>query len=365
MRKCWIGALALAMSVVLLSGCSDGTGTAKSDEGSAGESLDQESPSGQFKASDYVTLGEYKGLQVNVALPEEYDEAAVEIQTKQLYFSYVTAEEGITDRPVELLDMTNIDYEGKKDGVAFEGGTAKGANLLIGSGQFIDGFEDGLIGVMPGETVDLNLTFPENYGSEELAGQDVVFTVTVNYIPQMEDASVEGIGIADVKTVDELRAYVDRSLKEKAQSAYQAEVQNAVMEQIIGTSTFEEFPADLLNENREICAQILDREASNYGVDAQSYVGMFGMDYESVLDERTEWYTQMLLVMHAIAEKENMKISDSDLDARLEETAKAMNVTVDGLMVNGLTREDYRDSFLQEEVLKYLVDNVVNTADNT
>ena len=131
-----------------------------------------------YNALDYVTLGEYKGLTVQdqpVEVTEEQIDSEVEY-----YIQLADALESVTEGTVEEGDTANIDYEGKLNGEAFDGGTAKGYDLIIGSDSFIDGFEDGLIGVAVGETVDLPLTFPENYGNEELAGQDVVFTVTVN-----------------------------------------------------------------------------------------------------------------------------------------------------------------------------------------
>lgn len=347
MKKRWIGALALTMSVVLLCGCGKDSGSASSESGDDTQS--------------YVTLGEYKGLEL-AAAKAEYDDADVEIETKQYYFYYLKAEEGITDRPVELLDMTNIDYEGKKDGVAFEGGTAQGANLLIGSGQFIDGFEEGLIGVMPGETVDLNLTFPEYYGNSDLAGQDVVFTVTVNFIPEMEDERVEELGLTDVTTVDELREYVRNSLETQAESEYLTAVESEVMSLIMEDAVFAELPAEMIAENRETYAEWLDSMASSYGMTGQDYVEMYGMDYESTLDEYAEQYTKSLLVVRAIADNEGLNLSEEDLDARMEEYAESAGTTVDDLLVNGLTREDYRESFLYEDVLNFLVDNSAGKA---
>lgn len=351
MRKRWIGALALAMSAALLCGC----GAQKNGSG-------ENSSSGEFQASDYVTLGEYKGLKIDVMPAEQYDDEEIEIQTKQFYFNYVNEQEGITDRPVELLDMTNIDYEGKKDGVPFEGGTAKGALLLIGSGQFIAGFEDGLVGVMPGETVELPLKFPEGYGNSDLAGQDVVFTVTVNFIPEMKDEKVETLGIPDVKTLEQLRKYVKDSLDARAQSEYQSAAGDAVLEQLRESCEFAELPEDMLRENREAYASWLDQMAAGYGMDAESYVKMYNLDYESALDDYAEQYTKEILIMQAIADREGLNLSDEDLDARLETYAKSGGITVDELLVNGLTKEEYRESFLYDDVLNYLVTNAVNTA---
>ena len=124
----------------------------------------------------YVELGDYMGVKVDTK-SDDFKQIENSLISSDVanYDLYVVKKEG----KVEKGETVNIDYEGKKDGVAFEGGTAKGYNLTIGSGQFIDGFEDGLIGKEVGTTVDLNLTFPENYGNEELNGADVVFTVKI------------------------------------------------------------------------------------------------------------------------------------------------------------------------------------------
>lgn len=158
---------------------SEVTGTTASDEETERTDLKD------IKVEDYVTLGEYKNIAVTVSAQAQVEDSDVDSNALQLYNSKVTAANGgIMDRAAEDGDTVNIDYEGKKDDVAFQGGTAQNQSLTLGSNSFIDGFEDGLIGVKPGETVDLNLTFPENYQSTELAGAEVVFTVTVNFIYQ-------------------------------------------------------------------------------------------------------------------------------------------------------------------------------------
>ena len=154
-----------------------------------------------------VVLGEYKGLKLEAEKSEVTDEM-VESSLKSA-FSMNPLMKEVTDRAVQEGDTANIDYEGKfaDTKVAFDGGTAQGYDLKIGSGSFIDGFEDGLIGVGIGETVDLNLTFPENYGSEDLAGKDVIFTVKVNSIKvadtEPSDEWVKSLGLEDASTLDE------------------------------------------------------------------------------------------------------------------------------------------------------------------
>ncbi len=333
MKKRWMMVPVLALGAALL--CSCGKKDSKTDYG------------------NYVTLGDYKNLSVT-AQQTEFTDEDIEIQTKQMYFYYVQAQDGVKDRPVQNLDMTNIDYEGKKDGVAFEGGTAQGATLLIGSDSFIDGFEEGLIGVMPGETVDLNLTFPDGYQNEELAGQQVVFTVTVNFIPEMEDEHVSELNVEGVDTVDELRTYVRERLEDQARSAYLDALGSEIMTQIIADAQFEELPKELLEENRQTYLDWLEDVASEYGMTAEDYLKMYGMDYESTLDQYAEEYTKEILVVHAIADKEGLNISDEALEARLEEFARDKGVAVDELMVGDLTLEDYKESFLYEDVVTFL-----------
>ena len=185
-----------------------------------------------MKVEKYVTLGEYTGISLSIeALEVDNDEW--DTLVNNVYQGSITAEAGgIKDRQVAIGDTVNIDYIGTQEGVAFSGGTAEGSLLEIGSGQFIDGFEDGLVGVMPGETVDLNLTFPEAYGNTELAGQAVVFTVTVNFImpTDLQDDVVASFEADEFGNVEELRQYVYDYLEETNKYTYTTSVENGVLE---------------------------------------------------------------------------------------------------------------------------------------
>ena len=367
MKKRLVSAMCLALGIALMSGCSKDQAAQESSADSAQESTQGEAQAsggktgllaeGQ-KASDFVTLGEYKGLTITAKEPEAYTDEEYDIQTKQIYFNYVDETDGIKDRPVQLYDMTNIDYEGKKDGVAFEGGTAQGATLLIGSHSFIDGFEDGLIGVMPGKTVDLNLKFPDYYpNSAELAGQEVVFTVTVNFIPEMKDERVPEIGALDVSTVEELRAFVKEGMDEQAQENYLQEAQDEIWTQLMENVVFEEFPEELTAKSRENYAGILDQMAASWGIDAETYAQMMGMSYEDMLAQYAEGYAKQLLIIQAIADAENLNLSEEALTARINAYAESAGLTEADLLANGLTNEDFRQSFLYEDVMSFLVEN--------
>ena len=201
----------LILSLILsLTGCGGTGGSAGNAGGAAAASQSENSALDTADLSKLVTLGQYKNLELSVNSAKVTQED-IDAQIENALSSEAEQVE-VTNRAVKEGDIVNIDYEGKKDGVAFDGGTAQGYDLTIGSGTFIDGFEDGLIGAKIGDTLDLNLTFPENYGAAELAGQDVVFTVKVNSIkeeklPELTDELAKKIN-PEVKNVDEFKAYI-------------------------------------------------------------------------------------------------------------------------------------------------------------
>lgn len=200
----------------------------------------------QLNAADYVDVCDYSSIPVEEAAPSVSDDYRDYYIQYQLSNSATTEKE--TDRDdVEDGDIVNIDYTGKIDGKEFDGGSATGYDLTIGSGSFIDGFEDGLIGHKVGETVDLNLKFPDDYSNSDVAGKDVVFTVTINSIstkvtPELTDEWVQGRNIAGVTTVAEYQDYVYNQLLEQAQQTYDNDVQSAVGQYVLDNSTFKKDP---------------------------------------------------------------------------------------------------------------------------
>ena len=197
MKKNTLKFLAIAAaSVLALGACSNGQGQDPAASPSSGPSSGATDPAAtgylasvlDYDMTQYVTIGDYRNLELgyeNVALSEE-EKTSEYVGFLAEFSGQIEGSEGVKDRPVEFGDVVCLDYCGKKDGVAFEGGTATGYLLGIGSNTFIPGFEDGLIGWMPGEEQDLPISFPENYGNADLAGQAVVFTCTVQYIVDPE-----------------------------------------------------------------------------------------------------------------------------------------------------------------------------------
>lgn len=349
MKKKFAGMIAALAAAVLMAGC--------------GSDVDPSKPLNQMKVDKYVTLGDYSSFEVTVDVIGVDEEDLKEVMSNT-YINYVTPEHGgITDRAVATGDTVFIDYEGKKDGVAFAGGTAQNATLAIGSGQFIDGFEAGLVGVMPGETVDLNLSFPENYGNTELAGAPVVFTVTVRCIQpvwveetDMEDAVVETMPFNGVDTVAEFHQYAYDYLY----SEYEYDVQSGIIDILMERCEFKELPEEKLESYRKMWSQVLEMYAYSYQLTLEQYAAYFyGSSSQSVVNQYAEEYLKQDLMLQAIANREGLKISDEELETRLQEDAEAEGyASVEEYVGNG-DREDYRNDYMNEKVLEYLMEKTV------
>lgn len=345
MRKKFAGLAALLAAAVLMTGCG---------------SNDADKPLDQMKVDKYVKVGDYGSFEVSLD-KVGVDEEELKALMSSNYIAYVTPEHGgILDRAVAEGDTVLIDYEGKKDGVAFAGGTAQDAHLTIGSNQFIDGFEDGLVGVMPGETVDLDLKFPDGYGNTELAGQAVVFTVTVKCIlPQevteenMEDAVVASMAMEGVSTVADFR----QAAYDYLYSEYEYDVQNAVIELLMDRCEFKELPEEPLENYRQMWSQVLTAYARRFQMTLEQYaVNIFGSDSQSLINQYAERYFKQDLMLQAIANQEGLKISDEELQAKLQEEAEAAGFATAEEYVGEASAEDYRNDYMNEKVMDYLLE---------
>ena len=315
-----------------------------------------------INVADYVTLGEYKGIEVSVDAPVVTDEYLDSYIDYVLQSNMVTTE--ITDRPVEEGDIVNIDYEGKIDGVAFDGGTAQGYDLTIGSGTFIDGFEDGLIGAETGETVDVNVTFPENYQGEEVAGKDAVFTVTVNSIsvetlPELTDEFVQGLDVG-VNTVEEYRQYAYDLLMEEEQATHDSNAEIAVLEAVMAGSQIQDPPEDMTNRYYNRIIDNMTYYASLYGYDLETFLSMQGTSEDAIRESAVQ-AGQEIIVMQAIADAEGLSVTDEELDAEIETNAGSLGYDDVEEYRASLDVEGYREYMMSEKVLNFLLENAVVT----
>lgn len=317
-----------------------------------------------YTAEDYVTLGEYTGFEVVVPNPT-VDEAKQQAYVKSVFQSCVNETVGVTDRAVENGDLAYISYVGKKDDVAFAGGTSEGTFLEIGSGSYIDGFEEGLVGVMPGETVDLNLTFPENYGNTDLAGADVVFTVTIHYLaPEISDEVIAALGMDDFSNVEELNTYVYDNLMLQAEATYEMQIENAVIEQLITNTTFSEIPEDLVAKYTRNVYNNMEMAAIQNGMDIDSYtMKYYGVDAATLTEKFGEDSAKQGLVFQVIANKEGLNVSDEELQTELEAKVVEYGVASVEELIGDTNMEDYRDFFMFEKVIAFLVENSTVSAE--
>lgn len=316
-----------------------------------------------IKASSYAVPCDYDQIPVEESAPSVSDTYLDYVIQYQLSSSAVNEE--ITDRDdVREGDIANIDYTGKKDGEAFDGGSAEGYDLTIGSGSFIDGFEDGIIGHKVGDEFDLDLTFPEDYSNEELAGQEVVFTVKVNSIsqkvtPELTDDWVVSNNIDGVSTVEEYKDYVYSQLLSQAQSTYDSDVQNKAAQYVVENSTYpQDPPQEMINRLAESMKTYYTSYATQYGMELDDFLTTFlGADEdnpEQILTDNATESAKELLVMKVIADREDLNPSRTEFNTQLSNyAAQAGYSSVDEFKKNE-DAESVRESMMLQNVLEFL-----------
>ncbi len=295
----------------------DGTGTAEGGE--EPEYLKNELVKGEYKLEDYIKLGQYKGVEVSVPPVTVSEEDILTSIQSEIGANGGTLEE-VTGRSVKLGDTVNIDYEGLKDGVAFEGGTDTGYDLVIGSGTFIPGFEDGLIGANTGDKLDLDITFPENYGSEELAGKPVVFKVTINKIQEYKLTEEYVTTNTDYKNIEEYTAAIKDNLMKEKEANRQAEIKNSVYNNIVEGSTISSLPKTLLDYYKNDIKVYYSNFAMAYGMDFAGFLSASGVTEEQFDADATDYAEDMAtrdLVYGAIIKAENIELSDEEYDEQV------------------------------------------------
>ena len=278
-----------SLTLASITACSNRGGAKTTNEATASDVVELKKP----KSYGKVKLGKYKGIDLSIDKVEVTDEE-VDAQVNSILASNPNSQD-ITDRAVENGDIANIDYEGKKDGVAFDGGTAKGYDLHIGSGSFIPGFEDGVVGMKIGETKDIKLTFPEDYQSTELAGKEVVFTVKVNSIKvetpaTLDDAWVEKYTNGKQKTVADFKESTRKEIAESKTMQVEFQAQNDAMKTIMDSSEFEPNNEAIEYEKNNQKNQ-LKKAAEENGMAFDALLSMYGMTEEQ-LDEQLDTYAK-------------------------------------------------------------------------
>lgn len=273
-----------------------------------------------------VKLGAYKGIEAAKDAVEITD-ADVEAEIAKFVeknAELVVKEEGT----VANGDTAVIDFEGFKDGVPFEGGKGENYPLVIGSGSFIPGFEEQVLGMGIEETKDINVTFPEAYGAAELAGQPAVFTVTVHEIktkvlPELNDELVKNAKIENVETVDAYRAYAKENLVKNAEAEAERKFENDVLTAVCDASEVE-IPEAMIKDETDRMVNDFAQRLAGQGFSLDQFMQMTGQNEEMIRSEMArdaEGKVKVTLVLEAVAKAENFSVSEEDLDTEYANVA--------------------------------------------
>ena len=279
-----------------------------------------------------VKLGEYKGVAIdNFSAEVTEEEVNAEIDRERDNSARMVS---VEDRPVQDGDMTELDFEGFVDGEAFEGGKGENYPLTIGSGAFIPGFEEQLIGAELNKEVEVNVTFPEDYNAEHLAGKDAVFKCTVKEIkvkelPELDDEFASEVSEYD--TLEEYRANVRKGLEERKAKQMKDEKEDAAIAAVVEHAEMEIPDAMLATEQRQMLDQFAQR-ITMQGMQMEQYMQMTGNTREMMLEQlkpQAERKIKSRLCMEAVAKAENITASEEDYEEEMKVMADAYQIEVD------------------------------------
>ena len=303
-----------------------------------------------------VNIADYKGIKASKIVKEITDaDVNAQIDSMRARNARIVS---VDDRPAQIGDEVVIDFEGFKDGEAFDGGKAEDFNLKLGSGQFIPGFEEAVAGHSVGESFEINVTFPENYQMAELAGQPAVFKINlkeinVQELPELDDDFVKDT--SDFETVDELKADTMKKLSENAENRAAADFEKVI------ALLDAEIP-ECMYENR------IDRFVSEFeqrlkmqGMELSLYLQYTGMDMDSFREshrERAVNEVKLRLALEKIAELEGFEVSDEEIENGIADIAKSNNIDADTVK-RIINIDDYKTDLLVEKAANFVKENAV------
>ena len=308
-------------------------------------------------------LGEYKGVEVE-KVEETVNEDVVNAKLEEMREK--NSRLVSVEREIANGDTANIDFEGFDGEVAFEGGKGENYDLVIGSGSFIPGFEDQLVGKKAGEEVDVNVTFPADYHAEDLAGAPVVFKVKVNAVkvkelPELNDEFAQDT--TEFETLAELKADLKAKAEEEAAAKAKSEERNAVVEAVVA-NTEVEVPETMVNAQIDSSIMELNYSLQYQGFSIEQLLEMTGKSMQELRDERKEDAEKSVkasLVVDAIAKAENVEVSEEEVEAEVAKMAEAYNMTLpqikEALKSNDL--EDIKGQLRIRKTIDFLVENAV------
>lgn len=308
-----------------------------------------------------VKLGAYTGLTAEkskeTVKPEEVENELKKVAERSARFVEVNEE-------AKLGDFATIDFVGSVDGKIFEGGTAQGYRLELGSKSFIDTFEDQVVGMKVGDEKDVNVTFPENYGEKSLAGKPAVFKVTVQKIERKELPEINDEFAANVSEFENLEDYkkdIEARLTKRLEADKERRVENDLIDQVVKGSEVE-IPEVLIDRQLDIFMRDLEMRMSYQGIKLEDYLNYVGTTVEALREERKEQAKETVktrLVLEELVKKENMVVTDAELDKVLSETAEKYKKTAEEYKksLDDRTIAYYQNDILMKKLLDFLKTN--------
>lgn len=309
-----------------------------------------------------INLGKYTGYELGKATVEVTDEevdSAIEGLRRQ--YATIAPKEG----QAEKGDTVVMDFEGSVDGVPFEGGAAENHELELGSGQFIPGFEDQLIGVTAGIEVDVKVKFPENYGPDEISGKDAVFHCKIHEVkqkvlPELDEEFIKDLNIPGVKDLEQLKANRKEALLKQKENNAKQEYLNKLVDEIKKVSTFD-IPEEIVKEETENRKKQLEQRLQQSGIDLEQYYVLTKTkeeDLEKQLAEEARKGLESFFVMDSVGEKEKLNITEEELEFELSKMAEQYNMTIDQIK-NALGQQlgQFRHNLIMQKIENFLFEN--------
>lgn len=309
-----------------------------------------------FKASDYVTLGDYKGIEVEYVTPEVTEEEVNDAVDEAL--SEATEYKDVNDREVKKGDNVNIDYKGTIDGKEFDGGSAEDTEFIVGDGNFLEDFENGVLGMKTGDKKDVKVVFPEDYGEESLNGKEANFEITLNSIqevvvPTFDDAFVKAN--SDCQTTEEFKEMKRQELMDSAIEDATSETSYELLTKVVENATIDGYPQALYDECYNETMESYKSYAQMFGMSVEEFMSQYASE-DDIKESAIEWVNE-ILVIQAIADAEELNLSDEEYEERCKEVADNEGYTSAEEMIEQYGVFTVNTNLIRERVLSFLNDN--------
>ena len=309
-----------------------------------------------------VNLGKYTGFTLGKDDAEvNEDEVNASIEELRKQNATIAPKEG----QAEKGDIVVMDFDGSVDGVPFDGGKAENYELELGSNAFIPGFEDQLIGASAGIEVDVKVTFPKNYGPDEISGKDAVFHCKIHEVkqkilPALDEEFIKDLNMPNVTSIDELKANRQEQLLKQKENSLRQNYINKLVDEIKKESTFD-IADEIIEEEKSNRQEDFERRLQQSGIDLESYMTLTKTskeDLDNQLKDEAKKGLESFLVMDTVAQKENLTISDEELDFELAKMGEQYNMSIDQIKTAlGQQLGQFRHNLLMQKIEGYLYDN--------